>query len=74
MLQCVAACLLHVAARCSVSQCVAACCSVRSLHSSGAVWCSVLQFVALCCSALQCVAVYCIVVQCGCSELECFSV
>jgi len=74
MLQCLVACLLHVAARCSVSQCVAVCCSVRCLHSSGALWCSVLQCVAARCSALQCVAVYCSVVQSDCSVLECFSV
>ena len=61
MLQCLAACLLHVAARCSVSQCVAVCCSVRCLHASGAVCCILLQRVEGCCS----------VRQCGCSVLKC---
>ena len=70
---------------CSVSQCVAVCCSVLQLRNyhirsrskaSGLLIC-MLQCVAVRCSVLQCVAVRCCVLQCVavcCSALQCVAV
>ena len=44
------------------------------MQAPGAVFCSVLRFVAVCCSVMQCVVVCCSVLQCVavcCSVLQC---